>query len=121
MPRVQGPGFLPLAQVVRAQQADVHADYVLGIGGFDLDRIADEVRGAPTVGQCLPGKSNRGAYAESRGMGLLRAGRGMRSAASPSPAGMSCCLWLFKDSCMLLALSLLCSWLAMLVMAFSQR
>lgn len=33
-----------LAQVVRAQRADVKADYVLGIGGFDLDRVADEVR-----------------------------------------------------------------------------
>jgi len=33
-----------LAQVVKAQRADVKADYVLGIGGFDLDRIADEVR-----------------------------------------------------------------------------
>lgn len=32
-----------LAQVVRAQRADVKADYVLGIGGFDLDRLADEV------------------------------------------------------------------------------
>ncbi len=32
-----------LAQVVRAQRADVKADYVLGIGGFDLDRVADEV------------------------------------------------------------------------------
>ncbi|CAL5224344.1 g7017 [Coccomyxa viridis] len=32
-----------LAQIVRAQRADVKADYVLGIGGFDLDRIADEV------------------------------------------------------------------------------
>ena len=33
-----------LAQVVKAQRADVKADYVLGIGGFDLDRVADEVR-----------------------------------------------------------------------------
>jgi len=33
-----------LAQVLKAQRADVKADYVLGIGGFDLDRIADEVR-----------------------------------------------------------------------------
>ena len=32
-----------LAQVVRAQRADVKAEYVLGIGGFDLDRVADEV------------------------------------------------------------------------------
>lgn len=32
-----------LAQVVRAQRADVQADYVLGIGGFDLNRVADEV------------------------------------------------------------------------------
>lgn len=33
-----------LAQVVRAQRADVKAEYVLGIGGFDLDRVGDEVR-----------------------------------------------------------------------------
>ena len=33
-----------LAQIVRAQRADVKADYVLGIGGFDLNRVADEVR-----------------------------------------------------------------------------
>ena len=33
-----------LAQVVKAQRADVKADYVLGIGGFNLDRVADEVR-----------------------------------------------------------------------------
>jgi G3E family GTPase len=33
-----------LAQVVRAHKADVKADYVLGIGGFDLARVADEVR-----------------------------------------------------------------------------
>ena len=33
-----------LAQVVRAQRADVKADYVLGIGGFDLEKVAEEVR-----------------------------------------------------------------------------
>ncbi|CAL8471470.1 g11012 [Coccomyxa elongata] len=32
-----------LAQMVRAQRADVKAEYVLGIGGFDLDRVGDEV------------------------------------------------------------------------------
>ena len=32
------------AQVLRTRQADVTADYVLGIGGFDLSRIGDEVR-----------------------------------------------------------------------------
>ena len=37
-----------LAQVVRAQRADVKADYVLGIGGFDLDRLADEVDTCPS-------------------------------------------------------------------------
>ena len=37
-------GINSLAQVVQAHRADVKADYVLGIGGFDLDRIADEVR-----------------------------------------------------------------------------
>ena len=37
-----------LAQVVRAQRADVKADYVLGIGGFDLDRLADEVDPCPS-------------------------------------------------------------------------
>ena len=35
------------AQVLRARQADVAADYVLGIGGFDLGRIGDEVRVGP--------------------------------------------------------------------------
>ena len=42
-----------LAQIVRAQRADVKADYVLGIGGFDLDRIADEVRAAPRPCQLI--------------------------------------------------------------------
>lgn len=37
-----------LAQVVRAQRADVKAEYVLGIGGFDLDRVADEARRSHT-------------------------------------------------------------------------
>ena len=40
-----------LAQVVRAQRADVKAEYMLGIGGFDLDRVADEVRDAQIAWQ----------------------------------------------------------------------
>ena len=32
-----------IAKIERAQNADVPVDYVLGVGGFDLDRIADEV------------------------------------------------------------------------------
>ena len=33
-----------MAQIVRAQRAAVGVDYVLGVGGFDLDRVEGEVR-----------------------------------------------------------------------------
>jgi G3E family GTPase len=32
-----------MAQLQRAQRADVSVDYVLGVGGFDLERVEEEV------------------------------------------------------------------------------
>ena len=32
-----------MAQIQRSQRADVSLDYVLGIGGFDLERVDTEV------------------------------------------------------------------------------
>lgn len=32
-----------MAQIQRSQRADVSLDYVLGIGGFDLERVDNEV------------------------------------------------------------------------------
>lgn len=37
-------GINSMAQIVRAQRAAVGVDYVLGVGGFDLDRVEGEVR-----------------------------------------------------------------------------
>lgn len=37
-------GINSMAQIVRAQRAAVGVDYVLGVGGFDLDRVEEEVR-----------------------------------------------------------------------------
>ena len=67
--------------MVRAQQADVSAEYVLGIGGFDLDRIADEVRGAP-----VPAAAVLRYWLVQWSKGMLRAGRGMGSTAWSLPA-----------------------------------
>lgn len=33
-----------MAQIQHTQKADVSVDYVLGVGGFDLDRMESEVR-----------------------------------------------------------------------------
>lgn len=33
-----------MAQIQRVERADVAVDYVLGIGGFDLERVDTEVR-----------------------------------------------------------------------------
>lgn len=33
-----------MATLQKAQNADVSVDYVLGVGGFDFERISDEVR-----------------------------------------------------------------------------
>ena len=32
-----------MATLQKAQNADVSVDYILGVGGFDFDRISDEV------------------------------------------------------------------------------
>ena len=90
--------FLPLVQVVRAQQADVSADYVLGIGGFDLDRIADEVRGTP----CTSNNNHLGAagvdlYNRAMSQGMLRAGRGMGAPASHCLLPGFACFWPFSS------------------------
>lgn len=37
-----------LAQVVRAERAAVGVEYVLGVGGFDLERVEEEVRSPNT-------------------------------------------------------------------------
>ena len=37
--------MISLVQVVRAERAQVGVDYVLGVGGFDLERVEEEVRG----------------------------------------------------------------------------
>jgi hypothetical protein len=37
-------GINSMAQIVRAQRAAVGVDYVLGVGGFDLDRVEGEAR-----------------------------------------------------------------------------
>jgi G3E family GTPase len=37
-------GINSMAQIMRAQRAAVGVDYVLGVGGFDLDRVEGEVR-----------------------------------------------------------------------------
>ena len=37
-------GINSMAQIVRAQRAAVGVDYVLGVGGFDLDRVEGEVQ-----------------------------------------------------------------------------
>jgi len=36
-------GINSMAQMVRAERANVGVDYVLGVGGFDLDRVEGEV------------------------------------------------------------------------------
>lgn len=39
-------GINRMAQIVRAERANVGVEYVLGVGGFDLDRVEGEVGNA---------------------------------------------------------------------------
>jgi G3E family GTPase len=47
-------GINSMAQIVRAQRAAVGVDYVLGVGGFDLERVEGEVRRSRTLAACNP-------------------------------------------------------------------
>ena len=42
-----------ITQVVRAERARVGVEYVLGVGGFDLERVEEEVRSCPATGSVL--------------------------------------------------------------------
>lgn len=39
-------GINSMAQIVRAEKANIGVDYVLSVGGFDLDRVEGEVCGS---------------------------------------------------------------------------
>lgn len=49
-------GINSMAQILRAEKAAVGVDYVLGVGGFDLDRVEGEVSAPQRVvsGLCKP-------------------------------------------------------------------